>query len=64
MRSAAREWAEHRAGKGFALPAPTALERLMAGEVQEDEVIVDIPVLLDSGQPISQQSLVGHRFGD
>jgi predicted RNase H-like HicB family nuclease len=50
--SAAREWAEHRAGKGFALPAPTSLERLMAGEVQAGEVIVDIPVLLDSGRPV------------
>jgi len=50
--SAAREWAEHRAGKGFALPAPTPLERLLADELRAGEVIVDIPVLLDSGRPV------------
>jgi len=50
--SAAREWAEHRAGKGFALPSPTPLERLLRESVQPSEVIVNIPVLLDSGRPV------------
>jgi predicted RNase H-like HicB family nuclease len=50
--SAAREWAEHRAGKGLALPAPTPLDRLMQEEIQPNEVIVNIPVLLDSGRPV------------
>jgi predicted RNase H-like HicB family nuclease len=50
--SAAREWAEHRAGKGFALPSPSSLDRLVREEVQANEVIVNIPVLLDSGRPV------------
>lgn len=50
--SAAREWAEHRAGKGFALPSPTPLDSLVRDEVQPNEVIVNIPVLLDSGRPV------------
>ena len=50
--SAAREWAEHRAGKGFALPSPTPLDQLMNEEVQTSEVVVIIPVLLDSGRPV------------
>jgi len=43
--SAAREWAEHRAGKGFALPSPTPLDRLLREKIQANEVIVNIPVL-------------------
>lgn len=50
--SAAREWAEHRAGKGLVLPDPTPLERLVNEEMQPHEVIVNIPVLLDSGRPV------------
>jgi predicted RNase H-like HicB family nuclease len=50
--SAAREWAEHRAGKGFALPSPTPLDRILGEEIQPHEVIVNIPVLLDSGRPV------------
>jgi len=50
--SAAREWAEHRAGKGFALPSPAPLDRILGGEIQPHEVIVNIPVLLDSGRPV------------
>jgi predicted RNase H-like HicB family nuclease len=50
--SAAREWAEHRAGKGFLLPAPSSLDRILQEEVQANEVIVSIPVLLDSGRPV------------
>jgi len=50
--SAAREWAEHRAGRGFTLPSPTPLDQLIREEVQANEVIVDIPVLLDSGRPV------------
>jgi len=50
--SAAREWAEHRAGKGFVLPAPSSLDRILQEEVQANEVIVNIPVLLDSGRPV------------
>lgn len=50
--SAAREWAEHRAGKGFALPAPTPLNRLISEEVQVGEAVVTVPVLLDSGRPV------------
>jgi predicted RNase H-like HicB family nuclease len=50
--SAAREWAEHRAGKGFVLPSPTPLDRLVREEVQAGEVVVSVPVLLDSGRPV------------
>jgi len=50
--SAAREWAEHRAGKGKALPPPTPLDKLVREEVQANEVIVNIPVLLDRGRPV------------
>jgi predicted RNase H-like HicB family nuclease len=50
--SAAREWAEHKAGKGFVLPAASSLDRLLQEEVQANEVIVIIPVLLDSGRPV------------
>jgi len=50
--SAAREWAEHRAGKGFVLPSPTPLDRLIREEVQAGEVVVSVPVLLDSGRPV------------
>jgi predicted RNase H-like HicB family nuclease len=50
--SAAREWAEDRAGKGFSLPAPTPLDQLVREEVQANEVIVNIPLLLDSGRPV------------
>ena len=34
------------------LPSPTSLERLVRDEVQANEVIVNIPVLLDSGRPV------------
>jgi HicB_like antitoxin of bacterial toxin-antitoxin system len=50
--SAAREWAEHRAGKGIALPSPMPLDRLVREEVQANEVVVIIPMLLDSGRPV------------
>ena len=50
--SAAREWAEHRAGKGIALPSPTPLDILLHEEIQPNEVIVNIPVWLDSGRPV------------
>jgi len=50
--SAVREWAEHRAGKGFVLPSPTPLDRLIREEVQAGEVVVSVPVLLDSGRPV------------
>jgi len=50
--SAAREWAEHRAAKGLALPRATPLDQLIRSEVQANEVIYSIPVLLDSGRPV------------
>jgi predicted RNase H-like HicB family nuclease len=49
--SAAREWAEHRAGKGHTLPKASSLDLIVA-EVQAGEVIVNVPVLLDSGRPV------------
>ncbi len=50
--SAAREWAEHRAAKGLSLPPATPLEGILAGGVDAGEVIVSVPVLLDSGRPV------------
>jgi predicted RNase H-like HicB family nuclease len=50
--SAAREWAEHRAAKGIPLPAVTPLDQIVRAEVQPNEVIMTIPVLLDSGRPV------------
>jgi predicted RNase H-like HicB family nuclease len=49
--SAAREWAEHRASKGYALPPASSLEGI-AGSVQPHEAIVTVPVLLDSGRSV------------
>jgi predicted RNase H-like HicB family nuclease len=49
--SAAREWAEHRIDKGHALPAPSSLGDIVRAHVQANEVIVTIPVLVDSGRP-------------
>jgi predicted RNase H-like HicB family nuclease len=49
--SAAREWAEHRAAKGHPLPKVSSLDLIVA-EVKSGDVIVNIPVLLDSGRPV------------
>jgi predicted RNase H-like HicB family nuclease len=54
--SGAREWAEHRATKGIPLPAVTPLDQIVRGEVQANEMIVNIPVLLDSGRPMPAAS--------
>jgi hypothetical protein len=46
--STAREWAEHRAGPSVSYPPRPAC----AGGVQANEIIVSIPVSLDSGRPV------------
>ncbi len=45
--SAAREWAEHRAAKGFALPPATPLSQILHQQAQPGEAIVTIPVSLE-----------------
>ena len=53
--SAAREWAEHRNGKGAAMPAPKRLDEIIAAnelDAQAAEAAVMIPLLLDSGRPV------------
>ncbi len=49
--SAAREWAEHLASKGYPLPPVTPLEEI-ARSVEPHEAIVSVPVLLDSGRSV------------
>ncbi len=49
--SAAREWAEHRAAKGYALPPVSPLEQIV-GSLEPHEAIVTVPVLLDSGRSV------------
>lgn len=50
--SAAREWAQHQIEKGRPLPAPSDLATLIRSEVQANEVILELPVLVDSGRPV------------
>jgi predicted RNase H-like HicB family nuclease len=49
--SAAREWAEHRASKGYELPPVSSLEEI-ASSLEPHEAIVSVPVLLDSGRSV------------
>lgn len=50
--SAAREWAESEIGHGRPLPVPSSLGDIIRAEVQPNEVIVEIPVLVDIGRPV------------
>lgn len=53
--SAAREWAEYRAGKGAVLPEPRDLDAIVKSEdngLAAGEFAVMIPLLLDSGRPV------------
>jgi predicted RNase H-like HicB family nuclease len=40
--SAAREWAEHQASRGVALPAASPLERVIRNKTQSNEVVLMI----------------------
>lgn len=53
--SAVREWAEHRVGKGDALPAPRGLGEILGADPPDTmagETAVMIPLLLDSGRSV------------
>ncbi|HEY1930863.1 MAG TPA: type II toxin-antitoxin system HicB family antitoxin [Acetobacteraceae bacterium] len=53
--SAVREWAEHRAGKGSAIPSARSLGQIIRDgelDVRSGETAVMIPLLRDSGRAV------------
>jgi predicted RNase H-like HicB family nuclease len=49
--SAARAWAQYQTEKGRRLPIPKNLAEVIS-DVQPNEVVLMIPVLVDSGRPV------------